>query len=183
MKVQQVRHTASQTTKPRPKSLHLLKTERSKSIDENNKKEKRKDNKLSRLKEKLLHSSPELTENLSDNESTPLVSELSTSSKSVHSNDLRTSTSNSMPLSPLSQKSPDLQQIITTRSEQNLLESGNNAVLSPFRSRTMSDCTYYSIENASNCCSHKTNSQGALFRQNALDSDENLLTDVYANPK
>ncbi|KAK9732317.1 Ankyrin repeats (3 copies) [Popillia japonica] len=67
---------------------------RSKSIDNSQKKSvKQSSTSLThKLKEKFLHSSPELNENASDNESTPLVSS-------------STKTSNSIPLSPLSVQS------------------------------------------------------------------------------
>jgi hypothetical protein len=120
----------------RPNSLQLLKNEskqtrplmrnRSKSIDGQKKKTNKNFEKLQRLKEKLLHSSPELNENASDNESTPLVSEVSTPSKSGQSSDIKSSNSNSesFPLSPILQKnvSPEVKHR-QTRSEQNLTDT------------------------------------------------------------
>ncbi|XP_015838726.1 kinase D-interacting substrate of 220 kDa B isoform X2 [Tribolium castaneum] len=192
----------------RPSSLQLVKTDkpqkpvmrnRSKSIDCQKKK-------LHRLKEKLLHSSPELNENASDNESTPLVSEVSTPSKSGQSSEIN---SNSFPLSPVSQKSlsPEIKHR-QTRSEQNLTDttdvspvlsfhdnylsnvgggsSGGNS-LSPrvALTRTMSECTSISgmISSCSNVSLRSRNSQssGHLSRQNALDSEENLA-DCYCDP-
>ena len=135
------KHTASQT-KPRPNSLNLIRSDgkpvrpsmrnRSKSIDNPQKEEKREKKsfeKLHRLKEKLLYSSPELNET-SDNESTPLVSEVSTPSKSGQSSDMKSSSSKSFPLSPNSQKSLSPEKPLTkyTRSEQNLTDT---TVISP----------------------------------------------------
>lgn len=130
------RHTASQT-KSRPNSLNLMKSDgkplkqsmrnRSKSIDTSQKEEKKEKKgfeKLLILKEKLLHSSPELNET-SDNESTPLVSEVSTPSKSGQSSEVKSSGSTSFPLSPVSQKSLSPEKPLTkfTRSEQNLTDT------------------------------------------------------------
>lgn len=129
------KHTASQT-KSRPNSLNLIKSDgrplkqsmrnRSKSIDTSQKEEKKEKKgfeKLLILKEKLLHSSPELNET-SDNESTPLVSEVSTPSKSGQSLEVKSSSS-SFPLSPISQKSLSPEKPLTkyTRSEQNLTDT------------------------------------------------------------
>ncbi|KAJ8917768.1 hypothetical protein NQ315_010674 [Exocentrus adspersus] len=176
--------TSSQT-KPRPNSLNLVKNEskplrpsmrnRSKSIDASQKEEKKERKsfeKLLILKEKLLHSSPELNET-SDNESTPLVSEVSTPSKSGQSSEVKSTSSKSFPLSPISQKSlsPDKPLTKYTRSEQNLTDTtdvspttafsdsnifvdphyggGNNCVISPGnyreRRRTMSEDTNASV--------------------------------------
>ncbi|XP_018570623.1 kinase D-interacting substrate of 220 kDa B isoform X3 [Anoplophora glabripennis] len=180
------KHTASQT-KSRPNSLNLMKSEskpmrqsmrnRSKSIDQSGQKEEKKEKKgfekLLILKEKLLHSSPELNET-SDNESTPLVSEVSTPSKSGQSSEVKSSSSTSFPLSPISQKSlsPEKPLNKCTRSEQNLTDTtditpsaafsdsnifvdpqfvggGNSCIISPEnypeRRRTMSEDTSASI--------------------------------------
>ncbi|CAH1969298.1 unnamed protein product [Acanthoscelides obtectus] len=122
------KHTASQT-KSRPSSLPLKPSlrNRSKSIDnsqKDEKKEKKSFESLHRLKEKLLYSSPDLNET-SDNESTPLVSEVSTPSKSGQSSEAKTSSSKSFPLSPESQRSLSPEKPLTkfTRSEMNLTET------------------------------------------------------------
>ncbi|CAG9821942.1 unnamed protein product [Phaedon cochleariae] len=132
------KHTSSQT-KSRPSSLNLSKPEskplrpslrtRSRSID-NSQKEEKKDKekrgfvKLHKYKEKLLHSSPELNET-SDNESTPLVSEVSTPTKSGQSSEIRTLSSRSFPISPNSQNSlsPEIVPNRYTRSEMNLTDT------------------------------------------------------------
>lgn len=152
-------------------------TNRSKSIDQSGQKEEKKEKKgfekLLILKEKLLHSSPELNET-SDNESTPLVSEVSTPSKSGQSSEVKSSSSTSFPLSPISQKSLSPEKPINkcTRSEQNLTDTtdvtpsaafsdsnifldpqyvggGNSCIISPEnypeRRRTMSEDTSASI--------------------------------------
>lgn len=108
------RHTTSHA-RTRPSSLNLNKAEgkplrsiakRSKSID-NSQKEEKKEKKnfesLHRLKEKLLYSSPDLNEG-SDNESTPLVSEVSSPSKSGQSSEAKTSSSKSFPCPPFHKK-------------------------------------------------------------------------------
>lgn len=187
--------------KPKP----IMRT-RSKSIDCQKKKSDKNFEKLHRLKEKLLHSSPELNE-ASDNESTPLVSEVSTPSKSGQSSEMKSS-SNSFPLSPISQKSlsPEIKHR-QTRSEQNLTDttdvspvlsfhdnylntiggssSGGNS-LSPNKIaliRTMSECTSISgmLSSCSNNSLRNSQSSGHLSRQNALDSEENLA-DCYCDP-
>lgn len=157
--------------------------------------------KLHKLKEKLLHSSPELNETNSDNESTPLVSEFSSCSPSEITK-LSSSTSSSFPLSPLSQKSlspVNKQELI--RSEQNLTEiteispttslqdallfpvsskdSGPNSIGS--RSRTISESKdTYCMLGGSNVSSSQSLSH--LSRQDALDSGD-FLTDVYCDPR
>lgn len=197
----------------RPVSLHLCKGDgktakfsrnRSKSIDYNSKKAKSEKNlsfeKLHKLKEKLLQSSPELSENHSDNESTPLVSEVSSPSPSEC---LKTSSSasSSFPLSPLSQKSlsPDVK-INKNKSEQNLPNAaelnmmvticGSKTDLSKFRCRTTSDSlSSYSVSplltGSSISLNTISHSSLHLSRQDALD-DENeegdVLTDVYCDP-
>nr|XP_023022551.1 kinase D-interacting substrate of 220 kDa-like [Leptinotarsa decemlineata] len=214
------RHTASQT-RTRPSSLNLVKSDskplksslrnRSKSIDNSQKlekKEKKGFEKLHKLKEKLLHSSPDLNET-SDNESTPLVSEMSTPSKSGQSSEIKTPSSKSLPLSPASQKSlsPDKHTTKFTRSELNLtdttevsptmllsdsvfIEDNNGTEHQGERQRTMSDDISNSIlgyassigRSNSNFSLHScSQSSGRLSRQNALDSEENL-TDVYCDP-
>ncbi|XP_063923502.1 kinase D-interacting substrate of 220 kDa B isoform X3 [Zophobas morio] len=223
-----VMYNASETKTPllqefnsqRPTTLHLLKNEkaskplmrnRSKSIDSQKKKNDKNFEKLQRLKEKLLHSSPELNENASDNESTPLVSEVSTPSKSGQSSELKSSNSNSFPLSPTSQKSlsPEFKHR-QTRSEQNLTDttdvspvlsfpesiylsniapsSGGNSLSpkAPTLTRTVSECTSISgmISSCSNVSlpsSKNSHSSGQLSRQNALDFEE-ILADCYCDP-
>ncbi|XP_049824208.1 kinase D-interacting substrate of 220 kDa B isoform X3 [Aethina tumida] len=215
-KPQQYKTTGSQT-KPRPSSLYLIKHEqrhkpsirnRSKSIDNSQQKKEKKESsfeRLHRLKEKLLHSSPELNENASDNESTPLVSEVSTPSKSGQSTEVKTSESNSLVASPVSHKSlsPDQPTKIQTRSEMNLTETTDmspsiyddpndrsitNPSFSPefhMRPRTMSDCTNSSVSGLdhfqSNYSVHSHSSSSPLSRQNAMESEENL-TDVFCDP-
>ncbi|CAH0555432.1 unnamed protein product [Brassicogethes aeneus] len=195
-KKQEYKTTASQT-KPRPNSLYLIKHDtkqrhrnRSKSIDNTLKKKESGFEKLNKFKDKLLHSSPELNEN-SDNESTPLVSEVSSPSKSGQSSDVKTSESNSVAVSP--SPTPDVQRQ-QTRSEMNLTEQAEESLggadglrFSPSefrRTRTMSDCTNSSISaflgsighSNSNYSVHSKSSAGSghLSRQNALESEENL---------
>lgn len=220
--LQEYRHVGSQT-KQRPTSLNLIKSEkflrsaamrnRSKSIDNTQKEEKREDKRekksfesLHRLKEKLLHSNPELNET-SDNESTPLVSEVSTPSKSGHeSSEMKTSSSKSFPLSPLSQKSLSPERASKcTRSEQNLTDTmeinqsaevflGNSGAKSccvtQGRRRTFSDDNSTSLSiylgslepSNSNISLYSCSlSPGHLSRQDALDADDNF-TDVYCDP-
>lgn len=221
--LQEYRHAASQT-KQRPTSLNLMRSDkslrtaagkiRSKSIDNGQREERREEKRdkksfesLHRLKEKLLHSNPELNET-SDNESTPLVSEVSTPSRSgQESSELRTSSSKSFPLSPVSQKSHSPEKVSKyTRSEQNFTDTteltsptaedfkgnsgANDYSITPMRRRTLSDdnstsLSIYlgslepSISNVSlQSC---TPSPGHLSRQDALDSDEHF-TDVYCDP-
>lgn len=204
----------------RPASLHLIKTDtkhvrytrnRSKSIDYNTQKKAKNEKtltieKLHKLKEKLLNSSPELTENVSDNESTPLVSEMSSPSASAKTS---SSASSSFPLSPLSQKStsPDGKQV-KVKSEQNLKEATeSHSFLYPFfckpsehkivtlspdevrtRYRTVSDsasnCSTSPLSCEGNADSHSPGSHTSLhlYRQDALDSQE-VLTDVYCDPE
>lgn len=218
--LQEYRHVASQT-KQRPMSLNLMRTEkplrpslskiRSKSIDNTQQKEEKRDKKsfesLHRFKEKLLRSDPELNET-SDNESTPLVSEISTLSRSGHeSSEMKTSSSKSFPLSPMSQKSLSPEKVSKyTRSELNLTETteisptatevilsnsggANNLDSSPVRRRTLSDDNSTSLSiylgslepSNSNVSLHSCSSPGHLSRQDALDSDDNF-TDVYCDP-
>lgn len=200
-------------TKTRPASLTLCKGDskaakfsrsRSKSIDYNAQKKTAKSEKnlsfekLHKLKEKLLHSSPELSENVSDNESTPLVSEVSSPSPSEFAKS-SSSASSSFPLSPLSQKSisPELKSN-KNKSEQNLPNATEmNTIVTLYgnkvefgkcrRSRTTSDSlSSYSISplltesNVSlNTISH---SSSHLSRQDALDDENDVLTDVYCDP-
>lgn len=194
------------TEKPLRPSISKM---RSKSIDNSQKEEKR-DKKsfesLHRFKEKLLRSNPELNET-SDNESTPLVSEISTPSRSGHeSSELRTSSSKSFPMSPVSQKSLSPEKISKcTRSEQNLTETtelsptaevlygnsgANNCDITPMRRRTLSDDNSTSLSlflgslepsNSNLSLRSCSQSPGHLSRQDALDSDENF-TDVYCDP-
>lgn len=129
----EVKNAASQT-RVRPSSLHLLKSEakvktrnRSKSIDYNTQKRLKTEkttnfDKLHKLKEKLLHSSPDLNDSVSDDEGTPLVSEISSPSPSDFAK-TSSSASSSFPLSPLSQRSLTLDaKKFQVRSEQNLTE-------------------------------------------------------------
>ncbi|CAH1112571.1 unnamed protein product [Psylliodes chrysocephalus] len=215
--LQEYKNMASQTK--RPSSLNFNKGEnrhtrlrtRSKSIDTSQKDERR-DRKnadaLLKLKEKLLHSSPDLND-ASDNESTPLVSEVSTPSKSGQSSDIKSPSSKSFPLSPSSQKSLSPEKTSKfTRSEQNLSDATelspstmllDNNVFADHqtgsnnfgeRRRTMSDDISSSISlylgsldrSTSNFSVHSSHSSGGhLSRQNALDSQENL-TDIYCDP-
>lgn len=220
--LQEYRNVGSQT-KQRPTSLNLVRSEkplrpsagriRSKSIDNSqkvDKREERKDKKsfesLHRLREKLLHSNPELNET-SDNESTPLVSEVSTPSRSgQESSEMRTSSSKSFPLSPMSQKSLTPEKVSKcTRSEQNLTETteispsvevflgnggANNCINTPVRRRTLSDDNSTSLSiylGSSEPCNSNLSlhscspSPAHLSRQDAIDSDENF-TDVYCDP-
>lgn len=208
--------TASPQTKSRPVSLTLgrgdekttkFSRNRSKSIDYNSKKTKSDKNasfeKLHKLKEKLLQSSPELSENISDNESTPLVSEISSPSPSEFVK-TSSSASSSFPLSPLSQKSlsPDVKHS-RHKSEQNLPNAIelNTIATSPEsriefskcrRSRTTSDTlSSYSISplltGSSVSLNTISHSSLHLSRQDALDDDEideecDILTDVYCDP-
>ncbi|XP_060527661.1 kinase D-interacting substrate of 220 kDa B isoform X3 [Cylas formicarius] len=194
------KHSSSQT-KPRPSSLNLIKPEakpqrpslriRSKSIDNTQttaKKDKTRErsagmDKLHHLKEKLLRSSPDLNET-SDNESTPLVSEVSSpSNRSGGSSEMKTSESISDPISPVSQKSasPDDVSLKLSRSDQNLEATHR-------RSRTVSGDSVSSItaflekidsRELSSGSLHSAGS-GHLLRQCALDSDEHL-TDIYCD--
>ncbi|KAG5884855.1 hypothetical protein JTB14_036089 [Gonioctena quinquepunctata] len=216
------RNTASQT-KTRPSSLILKKSDgqplkssmryRSKSIDNSQKEEKKEKKgleKLHKLKEKLLHSSPDLNET-SDNESTPLVSEVSTPSRSGQSSEIRTPSSRNVSLSPTSQKSlsPDKQSSKYTRSELNLTDTtemsptmllSDNVFVDEScgdypehpgeRRRTMSDDISSSVlgymgsfgRSNSNFSVHScSQSSGRLSRQDALDSEDNL-TDIYCDP-
>lgn len=194
---QELRNVSSQT-RVRPVSLTLHKGEakakfsrnRSKSIDYNAQKKQKSFEKVHKLKEKLLHSSPELSENVSDNESTPLVSEISTPSAS---DIIKTSSSasSSFPLSPLSQKSlsPD----IKPGKDQNMTEMNAFVTLysvnddSGGKRTTTSDSvgSYYSISPLSSESSVSWNamsrSSSHLSRQDALDGD--ILTDVYCDPE
>ncbi|XP_076265241.1 ankyrin repeat-rich membrane spanning isoform X2 [Rhynchophorus ferrugineus] len=215
-------HPGKGQIRPRPSSLGLMQRDarsqkvlstrtRSKSIDHSQIPRKEKKiclDKLQKFREKLLQSSPELNEN-SDNESTPLVSEVSSpSNKSGESSDPKTSESVSLSLSQRT-PSPDLNQRKYTRSEQNLSHSPE---YSPFhaplsdnagqestclnsyrtRSRTMSGDSNSSVkaflnnmdtkEDSNSSSIHSfSHSSGHLSRQNAMDSDENL-TDVYCHP-
>lgn len=200
------------TSKPRPVSLHLSKADckstkfsrnRSKSIDYNSKKTTKPEKNLSfeklhKFKEKLLQSSPELTETTSDNESTPLVSEVSSASPS---DCIKTSSSasSSFPLSPLSQKSlsPD-KKPRRNKSEQNISHAiepntsrGNITEYSAGRRcRTASDSlSSYSISplltESSISLNTISHSSSHLSRQDALDGEQNddILTDVYCDPR
>lgn len=203
-------NVASQT-KSRPVVLTLFKSDtkttkfsrnRSKSIDYNPKTTTKPEKnssfeKIHKLKEKLLQSSPDLSENISDNESTPLVSEISSPSVSEGAK-TSSSASSSFPLSPLSQKSLSPSR---NKSEQNLpnaaelnmivTQCGSNTEFSKYRrSRTASDSlSNYSISPLLTESSFSLNtishSSLHLSRQDALD-DENaesdILTDVYCDP-
>ncbi|XP_072386697.1 uncharacterized protein Arms isoform X3 [Diabrotica undecimpunctata] len=212
--LQEHKTTASQT-KQRPSSLNFHKGERrlrtrSKSIDNSPKGEKRETkinlDTLHRLKEKLLHSSPDLNET-SDNESTPLVSEVSTPSKSGHSSEIRTPSSRSYPLSPVSQKSLSPEKTPkVTRSEQNLTDATELSQTNVFsegftegmgdqsnnyaeRRRTISDDIGSSVSlylgsierSCSNFSVPSSQSSGRLSRQDNVESQENL-TDIYCDP-
>lgn len=165
-------HPSQSQSKPRPSSLGLAQKEskphrlslrsRSKSIDNSNNfkrdhiKEKNRD-KFQRLREKLLQSSPDLNE-ASDNESTPLVSEVSSpSNKSGQSSEPKTS--DSFPLSPTSQKSltPDRELRKHTRSEQNLTETPD---YSPF---------HPPLSDSDNCGGDKTNTHGPTYVEPLLE--------------
>ncbi|KAI4462246.1 ankyrin repeat-containing [Holotrichia oblita] len=160
---------------------------RSKSIDNSQKKStKQSSTSLThKLKEKFLHSSPELNENASDNESTPLVSS-------------STKTSNSIPLSPLSVQSItpdkddaslDINLIQRNVSLSNLSGPESlSGLLSPDmkpRFRTMSDSEdgIRIIDrskpiSASCVYSQLSKSSLHLSRQDALDSGDNVGPDV-----
>ncbi|XP_057659384.1 kinase D-interacting substrate of 220 kDa B isoform X4 [Diorhabda carinulata] len=200
--------------KQRPSSLNFNKNDgrrakfktRSKSIDNSPKGEKRDKinfDTLHRLKEKLLHSTPDLNDT-SDNESTPLVSEVSTPSKSGHSSEIKTPSSRSYPLSPSSQKSLSPEKPKMTRSELNIGDADDSSIAQDIsdgfterkanqrsyygeRRRTMSDEISNSVSmhlmerSSSNLSVRSSQSSGRLSRQNALDSLENL-TDIYCHP-
>ncbi|CAG9772825.1 unnamed protein product [Ceutorhynchus assimilis] len=206
------------TNDQRPNSLKLAKPRpslrcRSKSIDNSNYKDRLKEkmssrDKLQRFKEKLLQSSPDLNET-SDNESTPLVSEVSSPSiKSGQNSEHKTSVSGSFPASPASQKSlsPDNIRKYQTRSEQNLTDTFGHMAdnyeaeqeefveRARVRTRSLSGDSDSSLtdflmdtrlkDNLSNSnCSLQSmsHSSGHLSRQNHVDSEEDL-TDVYCNP-
>nr|XP_022916026.1 kinase D-interacting substrate of 220 kDa isoform X5 [Onthophagus taurus] len=164
-------------TRARPTSLHLKTNReklrsRSKSIDTPQKKVNSFE-KLHKLKEKVLHSNPELNEDPSDNESTPLVSS-------------STKTSNSIRLSLLSVQSitPD-----DLRYSSGSLVTDSNSISSPqkpkTRMRTMSECADLStfvFETKSKAGSSlsvcSANSQ--LSRQDALDAE---VTPLYEYPQ
>ncbi|XP_056641811.1 kinase D-interacting substrate of 220 kDa B isoform X4 [Diorhabda sublineata] len=201
-------------SKQRPSSLNFNKNDgrrakfktRSKSIDNSPKGEKRDKinfDTLHRLKEKLLHSTPDLNDT-SDNESTPLVSEVSTPSKSGHSSEIKTPSSRSYPLSPSSQKSLSPEKPKMTRSELNIGDADDSSIAQDIsdgfterkanqrsyygeRRRTMSDEISNSVSmhlmerSSSNLSVRSSQSSGRLSRQNALDSLENL-TDIYCHP-
>ncbi|XP_066149832.1 kinase D-interacting substrate of 220 kDa B [Euwallacea fornicatus] len=206
--------------KSRPISLSLKEVKphkpalrmRSKSIDNSNNprrhvgtysKEKSRD-KLQRFREKLLQSSPDLNE--TSDESTPLVSEVSSPS-----NEVKASGSERLALTPLEPTFAG-----QSRSEQNLLsntpeyssytpslveayeetkaESSIYNQPSKFRIRTLSGDSDSSlsgflsninpkedISNSNGSLHSLSPSSGHLSRQDALDSEENL-TDVYCNP-
>ncbi|XP_044755573.1 kinase D-interacting substrate of 220 kDa B isoform X5 [Coccinella septempunctata] len=211
---QEKKTTASQTrNRPRPNSLSIAGNEsksrsvrnRSKSIDHT---AKQKNNEmlpsldaLNKIKEKLLHSSPELHEGigaLSDNESTPLVSELSASPKSGHSSDVRSSDSNGYhsPISPHS-LSPDYmtsvkENSIIFSSDSTPTPNSSNANLSPsngdfgkkkknVRSRRHSDSCSLSLSKStgSNNSIQSSSSSRQLSRQSALEeSFEDIPCDL-----
>lgn len=184
----------------RPSTLLITETKmpnRSKSID-NQKKTKEK---LQRFKEKILHSSPELNDT-SDNESTPLVSEVSSPSKSGQSSEIKSDEIASISETPTSQTSlsPDIK-LRFTRSELNLTDTEaltkhemthfndigspvDDSCLTPHLpaslSRTMSEST--SISGVLSSCSNTSisrHSSGQLPRQNALEEN---LADCYCDP-
>ncbi|CAH1185599.1 unnamed protein product [Phyllotreta striolata] len=190
--LQEYKTTASQTKRPsslnfnRSESRHAKLRARSKSIESNQREEKtaerRNSDAILKLKEKLLHSSPDLNET-SDNESTPLVSELSTPSKSGQSSEIKSP-------SPLTPEKP----FKFTRSEQNVtdpagaspINNGQGASKCGERRRTLSDDFSTSASLHLDCLDRSTSnyslhSSGHLSRQNALDSEENL-TDIYCHP-
>ncbi|XP_030768252.1 kinase D-interacting substrate of 220 kDa B isoform X3 [Sitophilus oryzae] len=160
--------------------------------------------KLQKFREKLLQSSPELNET-SDNESTPLVSEVSSpSNKSGESSDTKTSESMSLSFCQKS-PSPDLEEKKQhTRSEENLTESpeyspfqapiSDNAdpevnCSSSYRLRTRtisgdsegSEGGFLDMKEDRYSLNSLSHNYGHLSRQNAMESDEHL-TDVYCNP-
>lgn len=210
---QEMKTSASQqkpTIHARPDSLKLFKTDsklpklnrnRSKSIDYNGQKRSKNEKstsfeKLHKLKEKLLHSSPELTEGISDTESTPLVSEVSSPSVSDYMKS-SSSASGSFPLSPVLQKSPTGTK---HRHTSQLTPSSHDPLLYPAeskqggttnvdvlpsnsfcsRSRTASESfSNYSLsptfDHSNGSLSSKSSqSLSHLFRQDAIDDKENV---------
>lgn len=187
----------------RPSSLNLgqkpqrmLLRTRSKSIDNSSKriystKEKSRD-KLQRFREKILQSSPDLNE--TSDESTPLVSEVS--SPSNKSSDLKTTSgSERIPLTVIEfisensskseenkssepehqeDNSPDYKPSLRTRRRSGDSDSSLTGFLQTIQTKeeiSASNCSLQSLSPGS----------GHLSRQDALDSEENL-TDVYCNP-
>ncbi|XP_045472917.1 kinase D-interacting substrate of 220 kDa B isoform X2 [Harmonia axyridis] len=218
----QDKKTAAAQTKgrPRPNSLSISANEpkgnkarnRSKSID-HTAKQKHQENlptfdALNKIKEKLLHSSPELHDGIggnSDNESTPLVSELSASPKSGHSSDVRSSDSNGFhsPIS-LHSLSPDYMKKVEENpnnlnsestptpnsSNTNLFspisssEGGNVSTKKKARSRRHSDSCSLSLSmksTGSNYSSQSSTSSKQLSRQSALEFEENF-EDIHCYP-
>lgn len=174
----------------RPATLHLKGDRtsksrlRSKSIDNPQRKIARQVSATltDKLKEKFLHSSPDLNDNASDNESTPLVSS-------------STKTSNSLPLSPLSVASitPDKENcsLYTDEAHKNVSLSNLSGpesisdLLSPDikpRLRSMSDCgdgigllSDSKGIGESNASIYSQGSHGGLqlLRQDAVETEEN----------
>lgn len=188
----------------RPSSLNLgqkpsrmLLRTRSKSIDNSSKriystKDKSRD-KLQRFREKILQSSPDLNE--TSDESTPLVSEVS--SPSNKSSDLKTTSgSERIPLTVIefiSENNSKSEENKTSEPEHQEDNKSNSPDYKP-RTRTRSDDSDSSLTgflqtiqtkeeiSASNCSLQSLSpGSGHLSRQDALDSEENL-TDVYCNP-
>lgn len=198
---------------------------RSKSIDHSRRRasETKSQTSFERLKEKLLHSNPDLNDN-SDTESTPLVSQVVTPATSPESRREISSgsTSHSDPLSPTNESHVHVAKKYLKklkRSDQNLVDmyefsptkSSNDDVISDAslfdestdhnwfdvpqeRCRTMSECVDSSVSHAlepgslsitaSNISLYNKYSQscGHLYRQDALDSDENIA-DIYCDPE
>ena len=205
------RYVPSQT---RPSSLYI-KNEckapreymkvRSKSIDQQQNSKKAKHSSLEKLykfKEKLLYSTPDLNDDCSEDESTPLVSDHSTSTKS----------SDGIPLSPLStvcspmetakydarseQKLTDITEVSSTASYREssfynpskVESSGDDSSPEKIKSRirTISESTDASVSLVG--VDHKLKSAGNsqnslhLSRQDAIESDGSVADDIYCDP-
>lgn len=207
--VQEKKTTASQTqSRPRPNSLSIAgnetnksKRNRSKSIDHTSKQKQHEMlpsfEALNKIKEKLLHSSPDLHDCIgvvSDNESTPLVSEGSL--KSGQSSDVRSSDSNGFhsPISPHS-LSPDYMKSVKDNSfnlnsdstptpnssQTNLFSQGGHNVSKKkknTRSRRHSDTCSLSLSmkssNSNFSMQSSSSSSKQLSRQSALEFEENF---------
>ncbi|XP_017768310.1 PREDICTED: kinase D-interacting substrate of 220 kDa isoform X3 [Nicrophorus vespilloides] len=179
-----------QENKVRPTSL-ILKSEkatarnRSRSIDNSNNKQKQKKG-FDQL-QKLLYSSPDLND-ASDNESTPLVSDNSTPSKTFSPGYMTSHSSNSLANS-FQSFSPD-EKTNLKKGEQTISET--SPIAYNLASKQASEGSEHSISldssrlmSASNLSLSSRNSisSGQLSRQDALDGNEENLTDVYCDPK
>ncbi|KAB0794943.1 hypothetical protein PPYR_11782 [Photinus pyralis] len=205
--------------KARPISLNLLKEtkpiyrHRSKSIDIDGRRHSHsKTTSLNKLREKLLHSNPDLNEE-SDSESTPLVSQLVTpltspemkveaSSSSTDSAIISARSDNQIHLPPkyckYKESFSDIYKFSPTKSSNDEIISDNslndeahtNWYRDPqIRPRTMSECAdsvaSYSLQHGTPSASANSlcsPSMSFLSRQNALDSEE-YIADVYCDPE